>query len=239
MDYKDKIILSDVASCSVSQKDDFVELLQQSGIPASLSQTPEQLVEVYVENVGTNKELLIGSAYLCAFNTSSVSFNGDKAVQNDNVHDIGRRLYDYFDMGSQLPSDEQPDEEHSEIAPFLALGVQGAKKLFNKFSKGGDKGGSGGGSGGGVLGGAKDYIKRQQDDKYRAKYGTLDLLEKKQEAKNLMIQQVMAQKAAQQQAELKKAEIAAKTKRTYIVVGSIVAGLLLTTGVIIYARSRR
>ena len=211
MNYKDKIILSDIAKCSVTQKVDFVDLLTETGVAASQSQSSEQLIELFLDNISTNKELLIGAAYLCAFNTSSLSFEGEPAVNNEKVHDIGRRLYSYFEMGEQLPNEE---EEHSEIAPIIAGAFQLGKKLFNK---------------------ARD----NRADNEQSRSGTLDYLEKQQAAKTLMIQQVMAQKAAQQAAALQKAEAAAKTKRTYIIAGSIGAGLLLTTAIILYVRSKR
>tara|TARA_R110000764_G_scaffold542_5_gene2064 strand:- start:3563 stop:4243 length:681 start_codon:yes stop_codon:yes gene_type:complete len=226
MEYKDKIILSDIAKCSVSQKADFVDLLNESGVPASDAQTSEQLIDVFLENISTNKELLIGAAYMCAFNTSSVSFDGEKSVDNAKVHDVGRSLFDYFEMGSSIEG-----EDHSQALGALAAGLVG--KLASKFGKNKDQDGGGRGRG------LKDLIENRQASKDRSKFGTIDYLEKQREAKALMLQQVMAQKAAQQQAELKKAEIAAKTRRTWIIAGSVGAGLLITTAIIFYVRSNK
>lgn len=226
MDSDVKIILSDLGKCSVTRKNDFIDLLIESGIPVSNSLTSEELVEVFTENVDSNKELLIGAAYLCAFDTSSLSFDGERVVDNGQVHKIGKSLFNYFDMGnSLLDTTSDNPEEYSEIAPFL---VAAASSLKNKFGK--NKG-----SGGGVGG----FLKRKQESNLRSQHDTVDIVRKREEAKQQMLQAIIQQRQAQQIAAQQALETKRKNQRMLIIGGSVVAVTLAIIGVVVVLKRRR
>tara|TARA_R110000751_G_scaffold102580_2_gene197245 strand:+ start:494 stop:1213 length:720 start_codon:yes stop_codon:yes gene_type:complete len=223
------IIFWELGNCIAENKEDFVELLKESGVTASMSDFDDQLAEKYVVNVPDNKELLIGSAYLCAYNSSSISFSGDKVVSNDQVHGIGRELYDYF---SPVDPEEQSDFDASALMGMLT-------------SAGKDIGGGAmsGGPAGAYAGAAKagfDLAGKVMDGKNRKLYGGLDLMQKQQEAKSQMIQAALAAKKAEQEALAKKAAEKAKTRRIiYISVGVGAAALLTVATILIIRSSKR
>jgi hypothetical protein len=227
MDSDVKIILSDLGKCSVTRKNDFIDLLIESGIPVSNSLTSEELVEVFTDNIDSNKELLIGAAYLCAFDTSSLSFDGERVVDNSQVHKIGKSLFNYFDMGnSLLDSKSETPEEYSEIAPFL---VAAASKLKNKFGK--NRSGSGGGVGG--------FLKRKQESNLRNQHDTVDIIKKREDAKQQMLQAIIQQRQAQQIAAQQALETKRKNQRMLIIGGSVVAVTLAIIGVVVVLKRRK
>ena len=186
------IIFWELGNCIASNKEDFVELLKESGVSASMSDFDEQLAEKYVTNVPNNKELLIGSAYLCAYNSTSIAFSGDKVVSNDQVHGIGKELFTYFEMGNEDQSD------------FDANALLGMISGAGKDIAGGAMSGGPAGAYAGAAKAGLDLAGKVMDGKNRKLYGGLDLMQKQQDAKSQMIQAALAAKKAEQDAAAKK-----------------------------------
>jgi len=216
------VIFWELGNCIATDKADFVELLQESGVSAGMNDLDDQLAEKFVVNVPNNRELLIGAAYLCAFNSSSISFSGEKVVSNDHVHNIGRSLWDYFDMSEHL--EDQSNFNLKDVLGGAAKDIGG--------------GAASGGLPGAIVGALKsgtDLAGKISDKKSRDKWGGLDFMQKQQAAKSQIIQSALAAKKAKQEAAAKKATEKAKTKRIiYITIGVLATAALVVSGVLIY-----
>jgi preprotein translocase subunit Sss1 len=80
------------------------------------------------------------------------------------------------------------------------------------------------------LGEIAKYSGKLSDAKQRRKYGAIDMATKRQEAKDAITQQLLAQKQAQLEVEKTKKESNAKTMRTVLLVG----GGIVAIGIIGY-----
>lgn len=92
------VIFTTLGECIVNHKEDFVEMLKESGVSCSMKDEPKELAEKYVENVDKNPALMIASAYMCAYYSTDISFDGEKSVDNNQVHGISKSLYDFFSI---------------------------------------------------------------------------------------------------------------------------------------------
>jgi len=223
------VILWTLGDCLANDKEEFIDLLTESGVSATNLDSDEQLSEKFVANVGQNKELLIGAAYLCAFNTSSVSFSGEKVVKNDQVHEVGKELFNYFEMSDRL-------EEHSNLDSKSILDSLG--------SAGKDIGGgaAGGGLPGAIIGALKagaDLGGKIVDKKSKDKFAGMEYMAKQQAAKSQMVAAALAARKAQQEAIAKQVTEKAKTKRTIYIVTGIAAVVLLSVSTFLIIRAKR
>lgn len=86
----DALISREIASVLATNKRDFVDLLNESGIPASINNTTIELVNKFVDNVPTNSKLRLGASLLVNQNNQEVSFDGTKSINKDNVRNCYR-----------------------------------------------------------------------------------------------------------------------------------------------------
>jgi hypothetical protein len=84
------IVMSELGNIVANKKADFVYLLNSSGVPANLSMSEQELIEIYSKNVGGNKKLLIGSAYLINHHNKTMGADGSSEVDDLGV----KRTYD-------------------------------------------------------------------------------------------------------------------------------------------------
>lgn len=219
----EKVIFSSLGECIENNKEDFVELLRESGVTASMTNDTSKLVDLYLDNVGANPALMLGSAYLCAFHSTNVSFDGEKGVDNNTVHSIGRTLHSYF-------AEDASNFDWNKV-----------RDIAGGFKSGGWAGGIGAATQ--SIGDAVD--RRNNPQKYMPapkplSTAGMDMLRAKQDARNQMIQSALAMQKAKADAAVKIAEEKRKQKKTtYIAVGIGVGVLILTgVGIWLYRRSK-
>jgi len=223
-----RVIFSSLGACIEFNKYSFVELLKESGISADLSNSTEQLIDLYLSNVQSNPALLIGSAYFIDYYTSDISFAGEKAVDNSSVHILGRNLYSYFDC-------ENSNEDFSNVNWGNVWG--GVRNVAGGLQEGGIAGGIGAAtlSIGDEIERKRNPQANRQGGSSRTSYG-VDMLQKQQEARNQMIQAAL--KAQQAKAEAA-AKIAAEKRKkktiTYIAIGVGVLAVI-TIGIVVYVK---
>lgn len=227
----DNVIFSSLGACIEFNKPEFVELLKESGVSADNSFSTEQLIDVYLNNVRTNPALMLGSAYFIAYHTTDIAFDGQKSVDNNTVHSIGRSMFSYFDMANA-------DEDYSNVDWGNVW--SGVKNVAGGLKQGGIAGGIGAATE--SIGTAVD--RRQNPQNYTAKRQPLssagvDLLQQKQQARNQMIQSALAAQKAKADAAAKVAEEQRKKKTiTYVAVG-VGAVVVIGLGLFLYFRSQK
>lgn len=118
------VVLQELAICLTNDKGNFVEILNNAGIPASVEDSDVVLIEKFTQNALANKKLLLGASLLINYRNKVINFDGDEEVSDVGVKNAYNVLHYNF-----------IDEEHSNLVPLLALG---GKALGKAINKGGD-----------------------------------------------------------------------------------------------------
>lgn len=84
------LISRELAFSLVDNKRDFVDLLTESGVPASLSDTNIELVNKFVDNVPYNNKLRAGASLLVNSKNQEVGFDGKRQINKENVRNCYR-----------------------------------------------------------------------------------------------------------------------------------------------------
>ena len=71
-------------------KRDFVDLLNESGVPASLSDSNVELVNRFVDNAPYNNKLRAGASLLINSKNQEVGFDGKNSINKDNIRNCYR-----------------------------------------------------------------------------------------------------------------------------------------------------
>lgn len=229
----ESVIFASLGSCIADNKQEFVELLRESGVSASSTEDVQVLVDKYVENVGTNPALLIGSAFLCTYYATDIHFDGQKSVDNNAVHQIGRNLFSYFDMGNNLVDEETSHLDWGNVWSGVQKTAQGLQSQ-----------GWVGGIGAAVNEIGSGVDRKRNPQKYAPERRPMstagtDMLRRKQEARQQMIQAALAAQQAKAQAAAKIAEEERKKKKiTYWAIG-IGGVVLLGTAAFLIIRAQK
>ena len=91
------LILNELGKCLVQEKENFVEVLNNAGIPASVNDGEVVLVEKFVQNAPTNKKLLLGASLLVNHRNKVTNFDGEEEVSDAGVKNTYKTLY--YNMG--------------------------------------------------------------------------------------------------------------------------------------------
>jgi hypothetical protein len=219
------VVMRELGTALVKGKQDFVDLLVYSGIPADINMSDMQLVDRFIENIDKSEKLLIGSAFLVNKNNQKVGFDGEQEISDNGVKRTILVLNSYFDdtpMPESDPNEDfyatstspMEDDDFHNMIPGLGQAIGGILQ-----------------TGGGI---ANKVIEGQQ----KKKFGATDMMQKKQDAKQQLTTQIMAQRQAEIEAKNKKAEQKAKTTKTILIVSGAVVGLIVL-GVVVYMLKKK
>jgi hypothetical protein len=213
-------LMRELGNILVHQKNDFVHLLNESGVPASVGDSETILINKFVDNISDNPKLMLGASLLANHHNRQIGFDGSSELSDDGVKNGYFVIQEFFgDRYSYTNGDTGPI---------------GASTL---------KGGATGGTAGLVIGAIGDIAKattKVSEGQQKKKYGGMDYLSKKQDSKTAIVQAVMAQRQAQIDAAKKTQEDKSKTRRlTYIVGGSVLGAALIVTLVLVLKNKRK
>lgn len=201
-----RLLMAETGKQLVNNKKDFVDLLNESSIPASLNDSDIELIEKFVENIPINKKLMLGTSLLLNMKNKQSSFNGLNELSDENVKNSYHTMRTYYSNTD---------------GPIGLSTVSGAAT---------------GGIAGGVIGAisdiskATDTVSRGQQKK---KFGGLDMAQKREDTKQAIIQSVIEQKKTKLEQDKQKQDNKLKNQKIiYIVGGSILAITII--GIIIY-----
>ncbi len=204
-----RMLMYELGKILVKHKADFVELLNQSGIYASVQMPDLDLINKFIDSINYNKKLLIGTAFLINVHNKSIGFDGGEEVNDDSVKHAYKTMYSYFGAYDFMDaSDSDFSNASSDVGAIAAALGEGAK-LGSQIAQ----------------------------NKEKKKYGGQDLLSKKIDAKNQMIQSAIAQKQADSAAKAKAAE--SKSKITKIVVIATVSVVVIGLGILAYVKLKK
>ena len=95
-DTANRLIARELGTILASNKSDFVTLLNESGIPAQMSDSNLELINRFVDNVPFNTNLRVGASLLVNSYNQEVSFNGNKNISKDNVRNCYRVMTNQY-----------------------------------------------------------------------------------------------------------------------------------------------
>jgi hypothetical protein len=95
----DALISRELGVILANNKSNFVDLLNESGIPASINDTHIELVNRFVENIPYNAKLRLGASLLVNSENQEVSFDGKKSINKDNVRNCYRVMTNKYKEG--------------------------------------------------------------------------------------------------------------------------------------------
>jgi len=192
-------LMKELGNILVRKKQDFVDLLNESGISASINDSDLKLVNSFVNNVSSNRKLMLGASLLSQMHNKQMNFDGEEELSNEGVKNGYLVMKNYF-------FDENYSNVSAEVVGAIAQGVGELSKLGTTALQGQQK----------------------------KKYGGQDIALRKEEAKQQMIQSILAQKQQKLEAAKKAEEEKAKTKRLIYIIGGSVLGLAIL-GLVIYS----
>lgn len=118
----DALISREIGNILATNKRDFVDLLNESGIAASNGNTNIELVNKFVDNMPTNAKLRLGTSLLINQENQEVSFDGRRTINKDNVRNS------YRVMTNRYSNFVDPN--------IIAGAIQGATQLGDTAIKG-------------------------------------------------------------------------------------------------------
>lgn len=221
------LLMRELGGILVRSKEDFTILLTQSGISVSEDASETELIDKFVENAGRNKNLLIGAAFLANAYNKSIGFDGAEEISNDGVKTSYLIMSNYF-----------VDYPDTSDAYYNGDGGGLIGDAIGKIGGGAASGGVVGAIAGAVDSGFK-FGGKIAEGQQKKKYGVLDSLQKKQEAKSQMLQAAIQKKQEAIKARKEQEKAKQKTMRTLLIVGGAVVGVLAIVGVIYAIKKNR
>jgi hypothetical protein len=90
------LLMSELATVIRESPENFKLVLKKSNVPFNNDSTDEELADVFIDNIGKNKKLLIGSSFLIAHKNKKSSADGTTNIPDNAVSDIAKGIYDCF-----------------------------------------------------------------------------------------------------------------------------------------------
>lgn len=208
LDKANRVIMQELANIFVKKREDFVYMLTNAGLDANMNMTDGQLIDLFLDNVHSNKKLLLGTAFLIAHNNKVVSFDGDDEISESGMKATHKVLYNYFDADKYDNFDSESYSNAVDPVSAIATALGQGAKLGTAITE------------------KKALGEKQQ-------IAQTELMGKKAEAKQQLVQSILAQRQAEQAGKLAKQEAISKNKKIALIIGGSLLGLAVI-GFIIY-----
>jgi hypothetical protein len=91
-----EVLMHELGATLVRRKQDFVDLLNESGVPAKINDSDGELIDTFVNNIPSNKKLMLGSSLLVNMQNKELNFDGDSKLSDENVKNGYHVMKTYF-----------------------------------------------------------------------------------------------------------------------------------------------
>lgn len=122
-----------MAELLVKDRENFVHLLNESGIEASITDKDSILIDKYVNGL-VNKKLLLGTAILIAQHNKKMGFNGDESLDDSTIKNIYDTMKVYYADDNYSYASAVADPV-SAVAMALGEGAKLGTAITNKKGK--------------------------------------------------------------------------------------------------------
>lgn len=120
-----------MAELLIKDRENFVHLLNESGITASSNEKDTELIDKYVNGL-VNKKLLLGTAILISQHNKKMGFNGDESLDDDSIKNIYETMKAYYFDNNYSYIGADPV---SNIASAIGAGAKLGTAIVNKKNK--------------------------------------------------------------------------------------------------------
>lgn len=120
-----RALMKELGNILVRKKQDFVDLLNESGIPASINDSDLDLVNLFINNISYNRKLMLGASLLTQMHNKQMGFDGEEELS-----DIGVKN-GYQVMRSYFIGEEYSNAVDAATVGAIAQGVGELTKLGN------------------------------------------------------------------------------------------------------------
>lgn len=107
-------LMEELGRIFVRNRNDFADLLKGSEIQVNDNATDKELVDLFVQNIGTNKKLNLGAALLVATHNKAMGFDGDYELDDELVK-----------LGYKVISANYADEDTSNAGGAILGAISG------------------------------------------------------------------------------------------------------------------
>ena len=204
-----RLVMTELGRLLAKDKSDFIEVLRSSNITIPDNATDIQLINAFVDNAPSNRKLLLGASFMISHKHQTVGFNGEQELSDSGVKATYKVMYNYFDASSYEDTSDKVNEDY-----YDATGEEEYSYIAPLIA--------------GVVKGGVDIANKLIPNKN----ASAEALAKRQDARQQMVQSVLAQRQAEADNKAKQKEAKAKTTKTLIIVGGAILGLVVIAGII-------
>lgn len=120
-------LMRELGNILVREKQDFVDLLNESGVEAMIIDSNIELVDKFVENLPHNRNLMIGASLLTQMHNRKMGFDGSDTIDDRMVKNGYGVMQSYFSGNYQ--------EESSNAAGAIVAGALGVASAGANLTK--------------------------------------------------------------------------------------------------------
>lgn len=135
-------LMKELGRILVRNRKDFVDLLNDSGVSASLNDTDGQLVNKFVDNVSDNPKLTLGASLLTHMHNKQMGFDGESELSDEGVKNGYYAMQSYF-SAEGIGSSTLGGAASGGAPGAIAGAISDISKLGAKISEGAQKGNTG------------------------------------------------------------------------------------------------
>ena len=125
-------LMRELGTILVKRKQDFVDLLNQSKIPASISDSDISLINLFVQNIDSNPKLALGTSLLIQMNNRKMNFDGDEELSDEGVKNGYLVLKSYYDS-------DEPYSNGAGVVTAIAKAAEAGLNLGTSVEQGKQK----------------------------------------------------------------------------------------------------
>jgi len=205
------IVMVELGKAIGNDKDGFITVLTNADIEVDEDASDIELVNEFVKNADENDELLLGASLFVNHNNKVLNADGTEGVSDVGVKACHKVMSSYFCGGYSNADATITADPVSAVAKALgSLGQSAAT----------------------ITSGAQNL-------KMQRKYGAQMSFDKQREAKNQLMQGIIASKQKAVDAKTKEKEAKSKNIRTALLVGGGIVAVLGIVGLVIYLKKRK
>jgi hypothetical protein len=125
-----RALMQELGRILVKQKQDFVDLLNESGYEAEIVDTDSDLVDIFSENVASSPSLMLGASMLVAAHNKQSSYDGEDEYLDDDLVKDGYRV-----MQSSFSAETYENAAGAIVGGALAATAAGANLARTQAEK--------------------------------------------------------------------------------------------------------
>ncbi len=115
------VLMNELGRLIIDKKNDFINVLNSSGVYASDKDTDEELINKFLNNAAENKKLLLNTSFLINFDNRKHSFEGDNLGVDDEMVKVCYKIMRHSFEGDY----SSYDGDYSNYIGAIAGAVQG------------------------------------------------------------------------------------------------------------------